>query len=337
MLLFFSLPQMAVPPHNPMILRVHITTDIARKMTIASRPQSVDELKKLVQDKFNFDFNFTLQYEDPDFDGQLCVLDDIEELPQKAVIKVVRSDSDASSNSTADTEILSTTSSTPDRLKKWPDSFPVPTFSHEVEFKLRQGHTAFDNTGKTTTVTRSQRHDILENMAATIYSFKAYPSGEEIGKAAEALITTHPCLRESGSRTGFDGWKTSLKFKMGNYRTKLSKAGCPEVAVNAGKRSRNNPERESPHSNIKRPRRAEVNYLPNFPKGEDPTSLQRLKLQIIEEIAKTERNLTLIEKLMQMTFALRRQEIVSDSPPVKEILENWPALRTESQVSTHSV
>ncbi|XP_056099457.1 uncharacterized protein LOC130105545 [Rhinichthys klamathensis goyatoka] len=122
---------------------------------------------------------------------------------------------------------------------------------------------------------------------------------------------------------------------MGNYRTKLSRSGCEEVAVNSGKRSQNNPESESPHSNIKRARRAEVNYLPNFPKGESAESLEQQRLQIVEEVSKTERSLGLIEKLMQSTFALRRKQIVVDNPsqPVKEFLEKWPALRLESQIA----
>lgn len=92
---------------------------------------------------------------------------------------------------------------------------------------------------------------------------------------------------------------TSLKFKMGNYRTKLSRAGVPEVSVNTVKRSINNPEIESLHSNIKRPRRGEVNFLPYFPRGKDPESLKQLKQQIINKVSKTERNLTLIDKLRQ--------------------------------------
>uniref|UniRef100_A0A4W5MF34 Uncharacterized protein n=1 Tax=Hucho hucho TaxID=62062 RepID=A0A4W5MF34_9TELE len=105
---------------------------------------------------------------------------------------------------------------------------------------------------------------------------------------------------------------TSLKFKMGNYQTKLSRAGVPEVYLNAGKRSRNNLERDTPNSNMKRPRRAEVNFLPCFPRGEDPESLKQLRQQIINKVSKTERNLPLIDKLMQTAFALRRKEIVND-------------------------
>ncbi|XP_072513078.1 uncharacterized protein [Salminus brasiliensis] len=109
---------------------------------------------------------------------------------------------------------------------------------------------------------------------------------------------------------------------------------CKVVAVNSGKRSRNNPESESPHCNIKRPRRAEVNYLPNFPRGEDASSLERLRVQVVEEVSKMDKNLQMIERLMQTTYALRRKQIIADNPSqsVKDLLENWPALRIESQV-----
>lgn len=35
---------------------------------------------------------------------------------------------------------------------------------------------------------------------------------------------------------------------------------------------------------------------------------------------------------MQTTFALRRQTVVMSSPPIKELIELWPALRMQSQV-----
>ena len=63
---------------------------------------------------------------------------------------------------------------------------------------------------------------------------KAYPTDKEASLVAGALVTKHPCLKEPGSQTGWYGWKNSLKFKMGNYRIKLS------LAVNSGRRSRNN-------------------------------------------------------------------------------------------------
>lgn len=50
------------------------------------------------------DFGFPQQY---DFDEQLCCLTDIRKLPQMAVLKVIRSESDASPTGIADIETLS--------------------------------------------------------------------------------------------------------------------------------------------------------------------------------------------------------------------------------------
>uniref|UniRef100_A0A3Q3EJ73 Uncharacterized protein n=1 Tax=Labrus bergylta TaxID=56723 RepID=A0A3Q3EJ73_9LABR len=276
---------------------------IALKMTLASRPESVTELEKMTKEKFKIDFDFY-----------------IEELPQKAVLKLVRSQSDASSIASDDTIILPH-AMTPERTQRWPDVCPVPAFSYEVELILVEGNLNHERTGKTLKLSRGQKHDILETLASKMHSFKAYPSDKDISVVAEALVTTHPCLKEPGTQTGWYGWKNSLKFKMGNFCTKLSRAGYSEVAVNSGKRSRNNPDKQSPHTDIKRPKRAEVNFLPNFPKGEDGSSLERQRLQIVDEVIRTDKNLPLIAKLMQTTFSLRRKEVINDDLPVGEILE----------------
>ncbi len=76
----------------------------------------------------------------------------------------------------------------------------------------------------------------------------------------------------------------------------MRRAGCPEITINAGKRSRMNPDNESSHSNIKRPKRAEVNFLPNFPQGEDPSTLEQLRQTVVDEMKKAEKNLPLIKK-----------------------------------------
>lgn len=74
-----------------------------------------------------------------------------------------------------------------------------------------------------------------------------------------------------------------------------------------------NPDNESSHSNIKKPKRAEVNFLPNFPQGENPSTLEQLRQKVVDEMKKAEKNLLLIKKMMQTTFALRRQTIVKSS------------------------
>jgi len=113
---------------QPMILRV-VQTDRARKFKLGSRPASVDALIKIIKEQLELDLDFSLIYEDPDFDGKLTSLADIEELPQKAVVHISLSQD---SSSLASTDILSDASS-PERLSRWPPGpFPVPTFAFDV-------------------------------------------------------------------------------------------------------------------------------------------------------------------------------------------------------------
>ncbi|KAK1895355.1 Sterile alpha motif domain containing protein 3 [Dissostichus eleginoides] len=65
---------------------------------------------------------------------------------------------------------------------------------------------------------------------------------------------------------------------------------------------------------------------------EDPSSLEHLRQTIVEVVKKTEMDLPLIKKMMQTTFALRRQTIVRTCPPVNELMDLWPALKMESEV-----
>lgn len=319
---------MATEAPESLILRV-VAPDCVRKLKLSSRPASVVALIAILKEQLELDCDFNLQYEDPDFDGKLTCLVDINELPHKACVHISPTQD---SSSVASTDILSDVSS-PERLSRWPAGpFQIPKFDFDVELTLRNANYEFEKTEKRLQLSRDQKHHVLEKLASTIYGFKAYPNDKEIAVVAEALVKKHPCLKEAGSESGWNGWKNSIKFKMGNYRTKMRKAGCQEVAVNAGKRSRKHPENEPSHSNIKRPKRAEVNFLPNFPEGENLASLETIRQAIVDEVKKTEKNLHLINKMMQTTFAMRRETIVMGCPPVKDIMDLWPALHIQSEV-----
>lgn len=317
-------------------LRVILDDINAERPILPSRPETVNAVIYEVKTKLNLSYDFRLQFQDPEFDNALCNLVNIEDLPSRATVKVIRLvESDLSSTSTDDTVLLSDNTDSPERLCRWPEVFVVPAFSYEVDYALREGNSAFEKKGEMLRLTRDQKHNILDVMAAEMYRHKAYPSSKQIDKAAEALVNKHPCLKENGSRTGYEGWKNSLRFKMGNYRTKLSRAGMKDVAVNAGKRSRTNPKGAASRTNIKRPKRGEVNFLPNYPFGETKDTLETMRLEIVEEFKKTssERDMLLIHQYMQRTFALRREEIVNSAPPIAELKDRWPAIFCEAQVS----
>lgn len=80
-----------------------------------------------MQERFKprLDGDFSLHYEDPDIDGDLCLLVDIQELPEKGTLRVVRPEGDTSSAASSDTDILPQVPVV-QRQKSWPDHFVVP-------------------------------------------------------------------------------------------------------------------------------------------------------------------------------------------------------------------
>lgn len=330
---------------EPLLLRCIIDESNIRKVTLEQRPDSVEELKNKLKDKLQLQYDFQLQYEDPDFNNAPCNLTEIQDLPQKATLKVIplitltvttlspvpASDSEGSS---ADTDILPTTGDSPlSSKKKWPEFFDIPNFSVDVEYRLRQGDLRFMSDGTHMNVPRDMKHDILEKLAETIYSFKAYPDDKDFSDVAMALISKHPGLTEPGPQPGWYGWKNSLKFKMGNFRSKLRKAGCDDVTVNGGKRSQMNPGGEASNKNIKRPKRGEVNYFPNVSQGHDEETIDSGRKCLVEEMKKKHPSVSYIAQVMNDTFPMRRQEIVKNKPSVQLMIARWPALFTEGQVS----
>ncbi|XP_078020836.1 uncharacterized protein LOC144459906 [Epinephelus lanceolatus] len=327
---------MAVQPK--LTMRVIVSEGDIRKMTMTTR-HDIDLIGWL-KGALQANYNFALQYEDPEFDNALCNLTDLTELPEKPTIKIIpmieltpitaENESFSDTNSQADTEILSNSSL--DRSLQWPEVFDIPKFSVDVEYRLRQGNLLYLRDGTHLNVTKELKHDILEKLAETIYAFTAYPEKEHFEAVAKALVQTHPCLKESGSSSGWDGWKNSVKFKMGNYRTKMRQLGRVDVTVNSGKRGRCTTDDDPPNKNIKKARKGKINFLPKYPEGMDDHSLEGACQVLISEMMKRKPNGPLIKKKMDVTFALRRKEVVTDKPAISQIIHRWPALFTESQV-----
>jgi len=201
-------------------------------------------------------------------------------------------------------------------------------FDFMIERQLQQVDASF-------VVTWAMKRDILQKLAHTVYAFKAYPSDAEVESVANALVAKYPCLSEKGTKGGWAGWKNSLKFKMGNFRTSLSRIGCAEVKVNSGKRSKHLSVQLPPAAkDIKKPKRQEVNYLPDLPSDVTIESLEDKCIFLRHEVTLKPMNAVKIAVEMEATFASRREEFVSHITSIKLMLDRWPALCLESQVST---
>lgn len=60
------------------------------KVSLDGKPETVEELKTKIKEKCKLQYDFSVMYEDPDFDNALCNLDDIGDLPAtKATLKVI--------------------------------------------------------------------------------------------------------------------------------------------------------------------------------------------------------------------------------------------------------
>ncbi|KAL3969254.1 beta-galactoside alpha-2,3-sialyltransferase (sialyltransferase 4A) [Sarotherodon galilaeus] len=241
---------------------------------------------------------------------------------------VVSNADSAATTSSQDTVILKRQKTT-ERCEPWPKEFPIPQFAYETEMYLERATEEYKKNGNLLP-TSKVKTDILEKLAETIFTFTAYPSSAQVSYVAEAL--------EPGSFSGYYGWQQSIKYKMAtkhqiqdgqllykmaNYCTKLRGFGVPELTCNAMKHK--SPGDQKSANKVKKPRKAEVNYLPPYPAGEDEDSQEEERIQLLTEVKKRDNNKVIKEK-MAKTFAHRRHEIVNLSPSIEDIKARWPAL-----------
>lgn len=317
-----------------MLLHVILGDDNIQRLRIESVPETVDELKTILKNHFTLEGEIVIQFQDPEFNNEFCNLTDISELPReklKLKVMVKAPPSSPQSDYTLDTGSLDTSSGssgeTSGRSKHWPDPFIIPSFSYDIELKLRRGNEAYEKDGSLLITANDVKTDVLDKVGRAMFDYNAYPTQKQVEDVAKALVEKHPCLKEPGSTQGWYCWKFSLSFKMGNLRQKYRIAGCPELTVNR-KRSAGQETRKT-----KKAKRSEINFLPDFPEGRTPNSLEEEKLTLQDEVKKKKPDCNLIHSLMGKTFALRRQEIVENEPLVAEVESRWPALFSERQVS----
>ncbi|XP_016328192.1 uncharacterized protein LOC107677697 isoform X2 [Sinocyclocheilus anshuiensis] len=354
---------------GPVKLRVILSDNDARKLILPKGvPSSTEGLTQIITETFLLNGDIRLQYKDDDFGGEFINLTSVTDVQDKGTLKVIfkttgqnqekvkeslgscetpestshstlhKSDDSASVSSldSDDTVLLSSPDPSPgsvqsiSRSTTWPLVFPIPRFSYDSEIILGQANAEYHASGTRLSPSTKLKSHILESLAEEIIKFKAYPTDVDLNAVAEALINKHPCLREQGSYNGCYGWKISLKYKMANFRTKLRSVGCSEVSINSLK----NKQQDQCHaaSNIKKPRRAEVNYCPQHPKGETSDSLEKEQVQLLTEIRKRN-NDKIVKEKMERTFSYRRQEVVQKKPMVAEFKTRWPALFNVDEIN----
>uniref|UniRef100_A0A3P9N304 Uncharacterized protein n=1 Tax=Poecilia reticulata TaxID=8081 RepID=A0A3P9N304_POERE len=233
----------------------------------------------------------------------LCNLTNIRDLPADGATLKVLFTADDSLDSTLDTGSLSSPSSAD--FVQWPDPFPIPKFSHDVELQLKEANCRYAKDGSVTVTSKTLKTDILDTLADCMSKISAYPERQHYENVAKTLVERHPYLQDPGSEKGWYSWFHSLKFKMGNYRQKLSSVGCPEVVINKRKSV------SSKGETVKKSKKGEVNYCPDPPEGQSPENME-VKPKIMEaEMQKKDPNYQLLEDWMVATFSQHKFYILS--------------------------
>ncbi|KAI4807937.1 hypothetical protein KUCAC02_027709, partial [Chaenocephalus aceratus] len=344
---------------TPAKLRIVFEHNDIRKLVLPSGiPRTLEELICELQEAFHIPGEFTVMYQDMDFDGQFCTSSCIEDVEDKGTLTVFQtepivlnlspvevldidssiaeqsSDNSSRHSSGPQDTILLSYSGTSYRSELWPAKFQVPTFSYDVDVSLEAGNQAYQKDGTLLSNPRL-RSSVLEKLAEEIFRYTAYPTGVQVLAVLEALLEKYPCLKEPGSFNGMYGWQQRIRYKMGNYRSKLRcrTFACPELEVNSRKSQASN--KRGPKG-IKRPKKAEVNQfppLPPLPIGETGDTLERERIDLLNEIKKKNNDKIIGEK-MERSFSYRRLEVVQHCPAVHDFMERWPAMFSELQLFT---
>ncbi|CAL9703509.1 unnamed protein product [Knipowitschia caucasica] len=313
-------------------------------------PDTIDDIIHHIKRQCGLEASFRLQFLDVEFGNEFTNLTSVSEIQDKGTLKLIfdTAVSDLPSGYStpqattsaqtlsprsydSDRDLLSSPDSTPVRASRWPVVFTMPQFPYDCELQLDKANANYKDTGTLLNPDVGLKTAILDGLSQAIVRYKVYPSDREFEDVAEALVASHPCLKEPGSSSGYSGWKVSLKYKLANYRRKLKQVGCPEVELNS---LTNKPaDKCTPAYGVKKPRKAEVNYFPSYPAGDSAETLEKIRENLILEASKRDNNNT-VTVLMEKTFALRRQEVIRDAPLIPNFKSRWPALFSIRELSS---
>lgn len=185
---------------------------------------TVEELTEEVKNVCGIAGYIRLQYQDTDFGNVFVNLNSTTVVKDLTVLRVVQIDPDTTiilypvdpavssiyssglesddsllSAHTDDTILLSSPSPDSLRTQQWLKEFPIPRFSYDTECQLQKGNVEYSKSQTRLTPSSKMLSDILEKLAKSIYTYKAYPTDADFSDVAQALTLKHPSLREADS------------------------------------------------------------------------------------------------------------------------------------------
>ncbi|XP_071061694.1 uncharacterized protein [Pseudochaenichthys georgianus] len=333
---------------TPVILKIIVTDCSSQRLTLPhGLPVSVDDLKDEVKKQCGLEGNFRLQFMDSLFGNEFLNLTSMTEVVDKGTLRVcdvsrptdilndhersavavlnpqiayALNDSSSLSSGYVDTDVQSIESTS--TRSSWPAVFHVPKFSYDVELKLQQEGLTYVQNGTVLMPEPKLKSAILDGLVQEIVN-------SEMEEVAQSLIKTHPCSSEKRSCTGCGRWKTSLKYKLSNYRTHLRKQQKSDSELL--KKQTCGKEKCSFWRQKGKESRGE--FCPTYPIAETEESLEAMQRALLLD-AKKRNNRDIVKLKMEKTFALRRHEVVRDGPMVEDFMARWPALFEVSEINS---
>lgn len=74
--------------------------------------------------------------------------------------------------------------------------------------------------------------------------------------------------------------------------------------------------------------------MPDPPEGQSDVKSEENRKTMLLQVQKRDPDLQLLDELMTATFSQRRKEIIGDEPLISVVMDRWPALFNERQVTS---
>lgn len=212
----------------------------------------------------------------------------------------------------------STTAATAIAYKKWASPYKIPV--HRFSFSLR------NQLQKKAQLNWALRKELKDILVDDLLSFTAYPSKAQRDEVCSAVLSQFPHLREPiGS--GFDGLSQSMKDRLKSARRDMAD-DVLEIKEVKRRKPMNCP------TTLKKPKKGEINWQPNYPEGEDEASVDRHIEFMLKESKKSPhcQDSVVVSSKMDITFAARRQ-MINAKCPIPQLRDRYPLLFSKNQIT----
>jgi len=201
---------------------------------------------------------------------------------------------------------------------KWASPYKIPV--HRFSFSLR------NQLQKKAQLNWALRKELKDILVDDLLSFTAYPSKAQRDEVCSAVLSEFPHLREPiGS--GFDGLSQSMKDRLKSARRDMAD-DVLEIKEVKRRKPMNCP------TTLKKPKKGEINWQPNYPEGEDEASVDRHIEFMLKESKKSPhcQESVVVSSKMDITFAARRQ-IINAKCPIPQLRDRYPLLFSKNQIT----